>query len=202
MIGFVYLWYDRKRKMFYLGSHIGNLDEGYISGSKYFLREYQLRPEDFKRRILKIFYRGSWKFVRELEARLLATLRKEELGTRYYNKYRIATGGLARVRPEMRVKMSASAIERFADPVKNKEHGDRQKIRFLDPAQRANTSIRTSLAMARPDVKANVSRAQLKRYESQEQRDNQKRCGALASHNRWHVSRGLISENCIYCSYC
>ena len=50
--GFVYLWYDRRRKKFCLGSHMGSLDDGYISGTGYFERAYKKRPHDMKRRIL------------------------------------------------------------------------------------------------------------------------------------------------------
>lgn len=31
--GFVYIWRDRKNKMFYIGSHMGKLDDGYIGSN-------------------------------------------------------------------------------------------------------------------------------------------------------------------------
>ena len=31
--GFVYIWYDKKRKMYYIGSHWGTDDDGYICSS-------------------------------------------------------------------------------------------------------------------------------------------------------------------------
>lgn len=33
MQGFVYIWYDRKRKLYYIGSHKGNINDGYICSS-------------------------------------------------------------------------------------------------------------------------------------------------------------------------
>ena len=51
--GFVYLWYDRKRKMYYIGSHWGTVDDGYICSSNRMRKAYKRRPQDFKRRILE-----------------------------------------------------------------------------------------------------------------------------------------------------
>ena len=80
---FTYLWIDKSRKMFYIGMHEGQVEDNYISSSRWFNGEYNYRPTDFKRRILKIFNdRAS---ARKEEARLLATIREAEFGFRYYN---------------------------------------------------------------------------------------------------------------------
>lgn len=50
--GFVYIWYDKKRKMYYIGSHWGREDDGYICSSPRMRKAYKRRPDDFKRRIL------------------------------------------------------------------------------------------------------------------------------------------------------
>lgn len=52
--GFVYIWRDRKHKRYYVGSHWGTIDDGYICSSRWMRRSYNKRPSDFKRRILKI----------------------------------------------------------------------------------------------------------------------------------------------------
>lgn len=50
-LGFVYLWRDRKHKMYYLGSHVGAEDDGYIaSAGPRFQRAFRKRPQDFKGR--------------------------------------------------------------------------------------------------------------------------------------------------------
>jgi hypothetical protein len=51
--GFVYLWYDRKHKRFYLGCHWGTEDDGYVCSSPWMKQAYLYRPNDFKRRVLK-----------------------------------------------------------------------------------------------------------------------------------------------------
>ena len=51
--GFVYIWYDKKRKMYYIGSHWGTEDDGYICSSNRMRDAYRRRPTDFTRRILE-----------------------------------------------------------------------------------------------------------------------------------------------------
>jgi hypothetical protein len=51
--GFVYIWFDRKHKRYYVGCHWGFVDDGYICSSPWMKKTYKNRPQDFKRRILK-----------------------------------------------------------------------------------------------------------------------------------------------------
>lgn len=81
--GFVYIWFDRKHKRYYIGSHWGTPLDGYICSSRWMRKAYRRRPEDFKRRLL------SKKIERPIllaeEHRWLAKIKDEELGIRYYN---------------------------------------------------------------------------------------------------------------------
>jgi len=54
--GFVYIWFDKKRKMYYIGSHWGTEDDGYICSSNWLRTTYKRRPQDFKRRIVSRIY--------------------------------------------------------------------------------------------------------------------------------------------------
>lgn len=82
--GFVYIWYDRKRKMFYIGCHSGDLSDGYICSSTRMRNAYRRRPFDFKRRILKygIFDKSS---LLDEEYKWLSLISTEELNIKYYN---------------------------------------------------------------------------------------------------------------------
>lgn len=93
--GFVYIWRDRKHKRYYIGSHWGTIDDGYICSSSWMLKAYKLRPEDFKRRIISYVYTNRVDLLNE-EKRWLDMIRDEELATkntttesrkkiRYYN---------------------------------------------------------------------------------------------------------------------
>ena len=80
---FTYLWFDKTRKMFYIGMHEGEINDGYISSSRWFSGEQQYRPNDFIRKILNIYdNRAS---ARKEEARLLRMIKENEYGKRYYN---------------------------------------------------------------------------------------------------------------------
>lgn len=83
--GFVYLWRDRKHKRYYIGSHWGAEDDGYICSSRWMRKAYRRRPEDFKkRRIIARIYTNRKDLLDE-EYRWLQMIKPEELGKRYYN---------------------------------------------------------------------------------------------------------------------
>lgn len=88
--GFIYLWFDKKRKMYYVGCHWGTENDPYICSSRWMKKTYKRRPQDFKRRIIQ---RGiEKKVLKEQEVKWLALIKTEELGKRYYNLTKILTG--------------------------------------------------------------------------------------------------------------
>ena len=92
--GFVYLWWDTKRTRYYLGSHLGSPDDGYIgSGSKHFRAAYAARPHSFKRRLLEHGYFNSHKDLLEREEIWLSMIPDADLGNKYYNIKKVAAGG-------------------------------------------------------------------------------------------------------------
>ena len=64
--GFVYRWYDASNGKFYIGSHKGTPDDGYLGGGVLFRRAYAKRPESFTRDIM---YKGV--YYREYEQMIL-----------------------------------------------------------------------------------------------------------------------------------
>lgn len=82
--GFVYLWFDSWRKMYYIGSHWGTENDGYICSSNRMRKAHKRRPNDFKRRILTIITNNR-KELLETEHRWLSLIKESELGDRYYN---------------------------------------------------------------------------------------------------------------------
>lgn len=80
--GFIYIWRDSERGMYYIGSHDGNEDDGYISSSRWFNGEQRFRPQCFRRRILK---RVLVRDLRAEEHALLSKIKDTEFGIRYYN---------------------------------------------------------------------------------------------------------------------
>lgn len=68
-LGFVYRWTDSSNGMYYLGSHCGSIDDGYIGSGRHFKYAYKKRPECFEREVL---YVGE--HYLELEDLILKTL--------------------------------------------------------------------------------------------------------------------------------
>jgi hypothetical protein len=82
--GFVYIWFDKKKKRYYIGSHWGTEDDGYICSSDWMLNSKKRRPEDFKRRVIsKIYTNRQDLFLKEQE--WINLIKPEEISKRYYN---------------------------------------------------------------------------------------------------------------------
>ena len=82
--GFVYVWYDSWRKMFYVGSHWGTEDDGYICSSNRMRDAYRRRPEDFKRRVV-FRTNESRQTLLDEEFKWLGLISENDLGKKYYN---------------------------------------------------------------------------------------------------------------------
>lgn len=82
--GFVYIWFDRKHKRYYVGCRWGTVDDGYICSSSWMKKAFKLRSEDFKRKILKSNLPTRHSMFVE-EQRYLDMIKPEEIKIRYYN---------------------------------------------------------------------------------------------------------------------
>ena len=82
--GFIYVWYDKKHKRYYVGSHWGHEDDGYICSSSWMRKAYQRRPSDFRRRIIARITSSRQDLLLE-ENRWLKMIQDDELGSRFYN---------------------------------------------------------------------------------------------------------------------
>ena len=80
---FVYIWHDRLRNMFYVGSHEGSTDDGYVSSSRWLNFEFKFRPSDFRRKIIS-FVRSRDEMLR-IEYDLIMSIKDHEFGKKYYN---------------------------------------------------------------------------------------------------------------------
>src|SRR5271166_2327987 len=83
--GFVYKWYDKKHDRYYIGSHWGTIDDGYICSSNWMYNSHKRRPEDFNREILEKIYTNRHDTYKS-EKKWLSCIKIEELGKKYYNR--------------------------------------------------------------------------------------------------------------------
>ena len=86
-LGFVYRWTDSSNGMYYVGSHCGSVDDGYVGSGTLFKRAYKKRPNAFEREIL---YTGE--HHQEVEDLILKTLDVEN-DNKSYNLKAIGWGG-------------------------------------------------------------------------------------------------------------
>lgn len=82
-VHFVYIWYDKTRKMFYIGQHSGSINDTYTSSSKWLSGEIRYRPNDFRRKIIKTF--STKNEAQIYEGYLLTLIKTHEFGKKYYN---------------------------------------------------------------------------------------------------------------------
>lgn len=111
MQGFVYIWFNVETKMFYIGSHYGDVSDNYVGSGIYFLRAFRKNREVFRRRIIQVVV-GTKRDVLDAEQAWLDLIPDNELGRRYYNLKKFAVGGSIKGRicrprtPEQIAKMS------------------------------------------------------------------------------------------------
>lgn len=156
---FVYCWTDHPQNMKYIGFHKGTPNDGYISSSKKLNVEYEKRPNDFTRKILRT---GPKKDMYIFETWLLKTVNARE-NPEYYNEHnniepffvahnertKEKLSELARKQwatPTMRAKLIAIAKRRCEDPTERKRLGAQTKKFWESPIYREARTIRNRVA--------------------------------------------------------
>ena len=83
--GFIYIWFDKKHRKYYLGRHWGFANDGYICSSTGMRNNYKNRPYDFKRIIVSYVYTTKEDLVLE-EQRWLDFIDPSKLNKYGYEK--------------------------------------------------------------------------------------------------------------------
>lgn len=127
--GFVYIWFDRKHKRYYIGCRWGREDDGYICSSPWMKQGYRHRPNDFKRRILSRIYSNK-KDLLEEEYRWLSKIGDHELGKRYYNLHNHhfghwSTDESKRMTTGQKISASPNRANNISVAMKNKKPDDK-----------------------------------------------------------------------------
>lgn len=186
--GFVYIWFDKKRKMFYVGSHWGHENDGYKCSSKWMRDAYRYRPEDFRRKILKTNIEDRGELLTE-EHRYLAMIPDEQLGKKFYNLTKHHPGHWStdpNSNKTVGEKISASPLRRQriseANTGRKLSEEHKEKIR----------SIRTGTKHKPESIeKIRQNSHSVRDYSDQEFKDKM----SFAAKNRSAEHRAKISEN-------
>jgi hypothetical protein len=123
--GFVYIWFDSWRKMYYIGCHWGREDDGYICSSTRMRKAYRRRPQDFKRRIIQ---KGIARDVlMDEEFKWLNLVPDEQLGNKYYNLSKRHFGHWSSNEEKLK-----SVGEKISDSVKQLHQDPEYREKYLE----------------------------------------------------------------------
>tara|TARA_R100000541_G_scaffold43908_1_gene51068 strand:- start:80 stop:688 length:609 start_codon:yes stop_codon:yes gene_type:complete len=141
MNGFTYLWENIENNMKYIGSHKGNIDDGYIGSGVYFRRAYDKNPNIFKRNILYI----GVDFL-EVEGYLLKN-KNVVKDKSYYNLKDSAVGGWEHCNTAEIIAKRASALSKSRKG-KPSQCSYRNKEGARNPMYNKKHSVSTKLKMS------------------------------------------------------
>lgn len=126
--GYIYLWFDTKSKLFYLGGHKGKVEDSYICSNEMMKRAYVKRSHTFKFKVLEYTY-GDNTDLRICEQKWLDMIKDEELywtnniynkTVRYYNKKKLSLGGSVKGHKKNRTKPAYNKGMKRDTPAWNK----------------------------------------------------------------------------------
>lgn len=128
MKAFIYQWTNKRNGKKYIGSHIGEIDDGYIGSGKYFKNAYNKEPHNFEREILEIIESENIKeAIEKLENKFISKFDASN-NPNYYNISPSYFGGdvYSNLSEEDQKKMvspwkEAGRIDRLENPEKYKK---------------------------------------------------------------------------------
>lgn len=133
--GFVYIWRDKKHKRYYIGSHWGTPDDGYICSSNWMRDAHRRRPEDFKRRILSKIYTNRLDLLKK-EQYYLEMIKSNEVKIRYYNISLVTYDNAWYANTDSRIKVAAKISKsKLGQPGTKHTEESKQKIRMARSLQ-------------------------------------------------------------------
>lgn len=184
--GFIYISYDRKRKMYYIGCHLGTEDDGYICSNNRMRDAYRRRPNDFKRKILH--RKLTKENIFEQEHKWLQLIPDDQLGKKYYNLRKHKWGHWSTdINSSLTIKQKLSEASKklHQDPIyREKFLEGRKKLppqtkEQIEKRARSNTGKKLS-----EETKRKISEA-----------TKGKICGPLSKEHKEKLSKALSGKN-------
>jgi len=156
--GFVYIWYDRKHKRYYVGCHWGTENDTYVCSSRWMKQAYRIRPQDFRRKILKTNIETKQEMFNE-EYKWLSLISNDELGKKYYN-----LNNKNNTHWSNNEEISKTVGQKISEAKTGKSNGPRpQEVKDkIKETKRSRSYIKT------PEMLVNMSNAQKGKKQSEE----------------------------------
>lgn len=182
--GFVYLWYDKKHKRFYIGCRWGNENDGYICSSPWMKQGYKLRPNDFKRRILSRVYTNKYDLLEE-EYRWISKIKSEELGEKYYNLHNHHFGHWS-ANPDSKLSIGQKVSQALTGKKHTEDRIEKKRGRKLSEETRRKIAIGNTGKRYSDETKRKMSATKKGRPMS----DDEKRKRSETMKRKWQMIRG------------
>lgn len=119
--GYIYMWCDMEKNMFYIGSHKGSIFDRYKSGSKWLNNAIRKRPKTLKMIILEYYYGENRQELYDIETKWLK-FHNVENNKHFYNFKNTAAGGSGP--SPLKGKKRSEYIQDWIDPRKGKKCED------------------------------------------------------------------------------
>ena len=182
--GFIYLWFDKARKMYYLGCHWGTEYDGYICSSNRMRNARKNRPQDFRRRIIQRNITDRKQLLSE-EHKWLSLIEDDELGRKYYNHSKKHFGHWAN-----NPKTLVSVGQRMSQVNKGRKHNlteeeRRERGRLISESKKRFREQKESVGLSIYNKTENWRPANLGKIQSSE--SNEKRANAMK--DAWYTGK-------------
>lgn len=195
--GFIYIWYDRKRKMFYIGSHWGTEDDGYICSSNRMRDAYRRRPQDFKRRIIQ--RKITRKNLLNEEHKWLQLIKPSDMGIRYYN-LRQHKWGHWFTDKQTRMSVVEKRLETLKTSDAWKKHVESQRGKIVSEETKAKLREKSLLQFSDPEKRkkageANIGRTPYMKGKKHTEEAKQKMSERLIGNVPWNKGKTGLQKH-------
>lgn len=150
--GFVYIWYDRKHKRYYIGCHWGHENDGYICSSTWMRNAYNRRKDDFKRKIIQTNITNREELLLT-EYRYLQMIKDSEIGKRYYNLTKYLNGhwtsdGNKLITVGEKISAAPDRARKISEAHKGKKHSDetKNKLKIINTGKKLSEETKKKIS--------------------------------------------------------
>jgi hypothetical protein len=150
---FVYCWTDHIKNMKYIGYHKGSPDDGYVCSSNPMTLEYEKRPEDFTRKVLRS---GPAKDMYIFETWILGAVDARN-NPEYYNMHNNEAPFWNQGSEKYSLALSMGLKRRWSSEAARIEQGEKAKNGWADPEVRSRRMMGIKKHCDNPVVRAHRS---------------------------------------------
>lgn len=148
--GFIYKWTNTRNQKYYIGSHFGDISDGYIGSGVWFRRAFDKESLNFVRTILCYCQDNKPEVLLELEQKYLIEIAEVGNKDKCYNISRRAGGGYQLFGKSL--DEISDIYQRISESLKNKTEEERESLKVRLLAIRKENPEKFRLAVEKANV--------------------------------------------------